>query len=246
MLTGLQWHIHPDRLGELPGPYARGKNDRLGLDRTLFGLRSDDRSSLDEEPLDGDAFDNPCTAGPRPLGERESRVDRRCLAVVRYVQRTDEIVRPQKRPHFLGPVQIDDLGLDVACGCHRRTAEDLFPSFLIRCDRYRARRAVPRRLPGFGLERFEQPCGVGGQSGEAVCCFELGDKAGGVPRGSACEGALFDDRHIGDPSLCQVVGDATSDDAAPDDQNLGAPRQAPLVDSLVAGVVGSDRRSLSC
>ena len=139
----------------------------------MLGLDTNHSLVLGYQPGNRHTFDHPGATVLRSLDQSHGRVDRRRHSVAGDVQRSDQIIGVQERKQFLGPIHIDDFGLDIEAGSHRRPAHDLFPAFLIGGHRDRPRRSVAGRLPGLVLELLEESRGIGGQLRQAVRRLEL-------------------------------------------------------------------------
>ena len=222
VLARLKRDVHTDLGRKVTGPHAGGEHDDLRLNLTLLGDDTSDLAVLGLQLGDGDLLDDRCASGLSAPGERHRGVDRRGLAVAWDVERTDEIVGAHVREPFGGLVDRDLSALDADPIGHRRATADLFPSLLIIGNLDRTGRAVAGGLAGFILELLEQAGRVGRQFGERLCRLELAHQAGGVPRGAGGEGVLLEYHDIGDLATGEVVGDAGADNAAADDDDLGA------------------------
>ena len=105
-----------------------------------------------------------------------------------------------------------------------------------------------RGLTGLLFEAVVEFDTVLQELGDAGRASQLSDEAGSVERGAAGQLAALEDDHIGPAMLRQVVGDATTDDAAADDDDPGVLREWTAHELLPTDLIGSSRylRFLFC
>jgi hypothetical protein len=79
-------------------------------------------------------------------------------------------------------------------------------------------------LAGLLLQRGEQLGGVFREFRHVPGRAQLADEPGGVPGRAAGQLLAFEERHVGDADLGEVIGDRTAGDAAPHDRDIHALR----------------------
>ena len=158
----------------------------------------------------------------RPLGQRERQVGRVGLAVAGQPDRTDEIIDAHHRVVLERLLAREQFAFHVERRGVGGGATQLDHPVLGARDGHSPALLVAGRQPGLGLELGVQLRRVLHQAGGALRGPQLADQPGGVPRCAAGQLALFEEDDIGDAELGQVIRDAGADDAAADDDDVGA------------------------
>src|SRR6185312_7414234 len=180
---------------------------------------------LDEDSRDLGVLEDLAPALPRPGGERLRHVDGVHLAVLRQEDTADRALEVVVR-HALGDLaRRDDLDLEAEALRHRRAALQLLEPPFGEGDGDRAVLLEAGRLAGLFLQPFEEARRVLGKLGEVAARPELADEAGRVPRRPRSELLAFEEHRVPDADPGEVIGDGRADDAAADDDDIGAGRK---------------------
>ena len=141
-------------------------------------------------------------------------------AVLRDQECADEIVGPHHRPNLADLVHRDLVRFNAEEAGHRRGATVLdYP--VLRTGEVKRADLFPAGLDaGFGRQR-----GVELRAVVVNRCHGRGrtqprDHPGGMPGRAAADPVLFQQEHVPDAELGQVVGSARSDDPAADDEDV--------------------------
>ena len=221
VLSGMQGYGSANGGSELVAPHAGTIDDELRFDIALRCADTCRPPIFDEDFRNLDVFENLRAAAACTLGQRLRRVDRVGLAVLGQMDRTEQVICAHQRPEFLGLAGGEDVGFEPEAAGHRGAALQLLETSLAGRQRQRSNLEEARGLTGFLFERGIELRGVLGEAGQIVCRPELADETCGMPGGARGELLALEYDDVLPAAQRQMIGEATPDNPATDDDNLG-------------------------
>ena len=222
VLHRLERHRHPGHRSDCAGPDARAIDDDLAPDGGP--VAQPDRADRAVAALDagaGGAFSDANAPRPRSFRVGHADIDRVRLTVLRDPQRPGEIIDPQVRGRRRDLVRFHHARVEaghLSDGCDPPELNEPYRG---------AREPEPAGLPvagalaGLAFERGEQLVRMDGEAGRVHGRAERSDDARGVPRGPAGEPVAFEQQHVVEAELGEMVGNAEPDHAAAADHDAG-------------------------
>jgi hypothetical protein len=241
VLGRVQRHRDPDQLRDLLGPLPCAVDDDLGLDITVVGADSGDRTVLGEYVEHADSFRDGRATGPGTLGQRHGQVGRVRLPVAGQPDRSDQVLHLHHRVPVPRLGRGEQLALEVERLGRRGRPAQLGHPVLGAGHGDTAAPLEARAESGLLLEAGVELRRVLHQPGAALGGPQLTDQPGRVPGGAARQRALLDHEHVGPAEPGEVVGHARADHATPDDDNAGPVGQLSRHAAPHPGVGGSRR-----
>ena len=209
--------------GEVARPHAAGQHDLLGLDRlAALELDAGGASGLDAQRGDARLLHDRGTAQLGSLGERPRQPGWLDLAVIGYVEATDEVVAPLEREEVNRLLRPDQLDAYAEVLGHRAGAAVLRHALCCAGDVERAALAPADGFARLGLKRRIEVRRAVAETGERAARAQAPDHASRVPRGATSNRRLLKHDDVTLATLGQVVGDAGADHASADDDDACA------------------------
>ncbi len=219
MFGRVQRHVHAGELAELPRPLAGAVDQRLAAHFTLHRVHPRHAALLDDHAGDLDALDQLGAALARALGQRHRQVGRVGLAVARNPDRALQVVGTHHRVQIASLPGRDQLHLDAEAACQRGLLFQHHPA-LGRARHVDAAALFPAGgQAGFRFERGIELDAVLAHARHVAVGPHLPHQPRGMPGGAAGQPPLFEQQHVADAELGQVVSGGAAGDAAANDEN---------------------------
>ena len=225
VLGRVQRHRHPRQRAELPRPLAGAVHQGFAVHVALGGAHAHGtrpaRALSGDDTRDLHAFHHVHPAVTRALGQRHAQVRRVGLAVTRDPDGALQIIGAHHGVELASLLGRDEFHL------HAETARQggLLAQHLHALRRTRhvhAAAGLPARgQAGLLLQHRVQLDAVLAHARHVAVGPHVPDQPRRVPSGAAGELALFQQQHIGDAELGEVVGRGAASDAAANDDDLG-------------------------
>ena len=220
VLDRVQRQGHAAAQCELAAPHPAAQDDVLRPDRALVGADAGGAAVGVFDVEDADVLQDRRAAVAGALGQREGELLGDDLAVVGQPGGAEHVVGPQERPLLPGRVGADEVDVHPEPLGHGGGPAKLgHPLGRPRHDEA-ADLLPPGRVAGLPLQPGVQLGAVLVDPRHAVAGAEPADQPGRVPGRAAGEPALLQQDDVVPAELGEVVGDATADDPAADDDDL--------------------------
>ena len=197
----------------------------LGIDRAPVGVDADGPAVEGPDAIDRDALDDPGALLPRDCSHGHGGVDGGGLSVTGEPDPAVDALGVQQWPAIDQFIGVDDFDVDVEAPGHARAPHELLESLGAAGDAYGSDLLEAGRVAHLAFQPVVEVGGVGGQPGHVVGGPQAAHQAGGVPGSAAGERVALEHDDVGPAEFGEVVGDAGTDDATTDDDDLGPIRK---------------------
>ena len=220
MLAGVQGQGDTHRGGQIPGPHAAANHHVAGLDIPGGGANPRGFAPLLQDGVYPGVSEDPRPPAARPLGQGLGDIHGIGIAVRGYMDAAVEIIGLDQRIAFRDlrhrqyiDLQAKDLG-------HGGAAFEFLETFGGPGNGDGTALAIAGGLTGLGLEAPVQLAGVAGQLRHVDGGAQLAYQTRRVPGGAAGQFLAFQQHHIGDAGIGQVVGHRAANNAAANDNHF--------------------------
>ena len=221
MLAGMQRQGDAVLIGQISAPHAAAVDHDISGD--VAGLAIHHVIDARHPPTrfghagNLDAFKDLRATHPGALGQRHGNIGRIALPVQRQRDRADDVRDVQMRVFRLDLGGRNLMHLDIEDPRHGGLAQQFFVPRRSQRDRNRPDLPHARGNARLGLQLHVKIGGIFGQAGHVGRSAQLADQPRRMPGGAAGQLLAFQQNNVGPACLCQMIGNRTAGNAAPDD-----------------------------